>query len=1270
MDRSKGEEVERKISQISSHGTTRSTVFRRTKRGTERLILFRPVPSHVPNGTTYLSSHLLHQKDGGKTSKEASQANKNSVEDLSTILKANHCLIHFCNITLLVTYKEAIDQDQDFNGIESGIKVKRRIRPRLRAKSVATKNNLKPPHRSLSSSSNTFLTQLAKMKTVQSFVLLFFFTICHNVTTGVYSQCLKDQQLSLLHLEENLTFDDDGDDSIGYSPTVVLGSVLLAVPTGMLLVLTLAANTSRVALIHLQSLNLVDNSFVEGSRIPSAIGKLTNLRYLNLSNNDYFGKIPFEISRLTRLEVLDISQSYNNGGRKPLESPKFSMLFQNLTELTELHLDGVDVSAEETHWCQAITSLLPNLKVLSLSNTNLSGPIDQSLAKLHSLSMIQLGEFFSNFSNLTVLNLDRNNISAPVPGFFANFSKLTTLSLAGCGLRGTFLKQIFQVPTLQTIDLSCNMELHGSLPEFPKNGSLRSLILSQTSFSGLLHDSICNLNMMSTLDLSKSNFTGSIPKSIGNLTKLVDLDVSSNMFNGPISSIDWENLINLVHLHLDSNQLVGSIPSSLFSLPLLPDLVLSHNNFSGQLPEIFNVSSSLVTFIDLSFNNLEGPVPVSIFNFRGLQTLTLSSNNFSAFPFNGPHQLPNLTEIDLSHNSLLVLYNGSNSSYSSFPQITDFSLVSNKLRTFPVFLRNQTYLTKLDLSENQIQGQLPNWIWKLDSLDFLNVSYNALENLEGPFINSTSPVSMLDLHSNQLKGPISIVPPYAEYLDYSNNHFSSSIPVSICNASGLLALDLSSNSLSGEIPQCLVAMRRLIILNVRKNNITGMISNLEFPENCECRSLIFLNLEVNQITDTFPCLLKNISTLIVLALRSNNFYGGIGCPVVKTNATCPILQILDLAYNNFNGEVLGFSLTTWQAMKDNTNIGFPSTVISYEPAITITSKGLKRDLAKILTILTLIDFSCNNFSGPIPKEMGDLKSLYFLNLSSNVFTGEIPSSFGNMRQLESLDLSENKLSGQIPQQLAKLNFLAFLNLSNNQLVGKIPAVAFGSLVFFKRWSKWYYRTMYKILVKIFPQLEEGIDPHRRHVHINQSNGSWPTLQIIDLAHNNLSGEMPRRSLTTWLAMRADDSLAKEEAELQTPIIIGKLPSSFGNMHQLESLDLSQNKISGQILSLLAKLSFHEFLNLSNNQFVCRIPSSTQISTFPKASFTGNKGLGGLLCLLTRKKDCHRHHNQTEAIRIPVTRLMWKDFKVKVTHKSSGAVTICNFQSQSKLETDK
>ncbi|RXH68350.1 hypothetical protein DVH24_030683, partial [Malus domestica] len=44
-----GGEVERKNTQNLSRGTARSTHFWRTKRGTERLVPFRPVPSHVPN---------------------------------------------------------------------------------------------------------------------------------------------------------------------------------------------------------------------------------------------------------------------------------------------------------------------------------------------------------------------------------------------------------------------------------------------------------------------------------------------------------------------------------------------------------------------------------------------------------------------------------------------------------------------------------------------------------------------------------------------------------------------------------------------------------------------------------------------------------------------------------------------------------------------------------------------------------------------------------------------------------------------------------------------------------------------------------------------------------------------------------------------------------------------------------------------------------------------------------------------------------------------
>ncbi|ONI03781.1 hypothetical protein PRUPE_6G281500 [Prunus persica] len=856
---------------------------------------------------------------------------------------------------------------------------------------------------------------------------------------------------------------------------------------------------------YIENLNLAYNNF-NNTQIPSKFDKLNNLGYLNLSNAGFVGQIPIEIAHLTRLVTLDLSTLYFPGTPSlQLENPNLNVLLRNLSELVELHLDGVNISAHGTEWCQAISSSLLNLRVLSLSACNISGPFDSSLLKLHSLSVIRI---------------ENNNLSTQVPEFFSNFSNLTSLRLSSSGLYGTFPEKIFQVPTLQTIDLSGNSQLQGSLPEFPKNASLQSLVLNGANFSGqLLPNSIGNLKMLSKIDVPSCNFTGSIPRSMENLTQLIYVDLSMNKFNGSvpffsmaknltlinlssnlltgqINSSHLENLTNLVNLDLRFNLLDGTIPPSLFSLSLLQKLQLSNNQFSGQLPVFGGIS--LLDTLDLSRNKLEGPIPMSIFNLKGLKILSLSSNNFSgSFPLNSLQQLKNLSSLDLSYNSLSIDYNTANSSDSSFPQITTLKLASGKLSRFPDFLRNQSKLNTLDLSQNQISGEIPNWIWRLSTLFQLNLSCNSLETLEGPLLNVTSSsLSVLDLHSNQLQGQIPLFSQSSIYLDYSRNNFNSSIrtdigdflyfavffslssnkfhgiiPESICNASNLQVLDVSNNSLNGLIPRCLTAMSgTLAVLNLRRNNLSGTVPD-KFPEHCSlktldlngnqiggqfpkslanCTMLEVLNLGNNQIADTFPCLLKKISTLRVLVLRSNKFYGRFGCP--KPHGNWSMLQIVDIALNNFSGEIRGKCLRTWKAMMGDDDDAMSElnhlrfgvlkfTGVYYQDAITVTNKGLEMEFVKILTVFTSIDFSGNDFNGSIPEEVGQLKSLYVLNLSSNALTGSIPTSLSNLRQLESLDLSNNKLGGTIPAEFANLTFLSFLNLSNNQLVGKIPSTA-------------------------------------------------------------------------------------------------------------------------------------------------------------------------------------------------------------------------------------
>ncbi|KAJ0429837.1 putative leucine-rich repeat domain superfamily [Helianthus annuus] len=115
------------------------------------------------------------------------------------------------------------------------------------------------------------------------------------------------------------------------------------------------------------------------------------------------------------------------------------------------------------------SSSLLDLEVLSFTNCQLSGPLDDSLEKLQSLSVISLA---------------LNNLSARVPDFFAHFKNLTVIKLGSCNLIGTFPEKVLQPQSLQILDLSANKNLSGSLPNFPVNGSLRSLVLNHTRFLG------------------------------------------------------------------------------------------------------------------------------------------------------------------------------------------------------------------------------------------------------------------------------------------------------------------------------------------------------------------------------------------------------------------------------------------------------------------------------------------------------------------------------------------------------------------------------------------------------------------------------------------------------------------------------------------------------------------------------------------------------------------------------------------------------------------
>ncbi|GLT35538.1 hypothetical protein SLA2020_099820 [Shorea laevis] len=793
----------------------------------------------------------------------------------------------------------------------------------------------------------------------------------------------------------------------------------------------LTTNSSLFRLEKLQSLNLSYNYF-HYPNISFGFDRWKSLTYLNLSHSRFMdGSLVFaEIFLLPKLVSLDLSVNYG----LLLDNIKFQMSVHNLTELRFLALDFVNMSL-----------VVP-----------------------------------SSLLNLT--------------------SSLEHLSLRDCSLQGNFPNQVFQLPSLQLLDFSYNFDLGGNLPKSNQSSTLEYLNLAYTNFLGELPHSIGNLKLLKELNLGNCQFYGSIPGSLVNLTEITQLDFSSNHLRGQILdvfgkihkltglSLDSNNfsgeipasIFNLTHLtflSLSSNKLLGRVPSWLFSLPSLSHLDLQNNCLTGPIDRV-EMPNLILQEVYLSNNEISGSIPSFFFDLVHLTRVDLSSNNLTGtITPDMLSKLVNLEDLDLSNNSLLSLSNnGTAVNYSFLPNLGSLIFSSCNIHKFPSFLRKAESLSILDISKNKISGQIHKWEIEGMALFQLNLSYNFLTSID---LSSFGNLETVDLRSNLLQGSLPILSTTWEFLQrllISGNNLIGEIPSSYCNFTSLRVLDLANNSLGGKIPKCLGNLSDLLILDLRMNKFHGRIPNLflnisslltlSLNDNqlegilprslVNCSKLVILDVGNNNLNDTFPHWLGVLPWLKVLILRSNRFHG-----VISNSMPAfyfPRLTIIDIAQNDFMGLLPSNYFKILKGMRDVApfdkikleyigdllqcvrNGGKGCIVFSniYKDSVKVVMKGSERELARIVKIFTTIDFSSNQFHGPIPDEVGELNSLLLLNLSHNSLNGQIPSSLEKLAELESLDLSSNKLEGRIPEQLTKLTFLSVLNLSHNELVGHIP----------------------------------------------------------------------------------------------------------------------------------------------------------------------------------------------------------------------------------------
>jgi Leucine-rich repeat (LRR) protein len=238
--------------------------------------------------------------------------------------------------------------------------------------------------------------------------------------------------------------------------------------------------------------------------------------------------------------------------------------------------------------------------------------------------------------------------------------------------------------------------------------------------------------------LKENNLNGRLPSSIGNLTYLTYLDLSYNAIEGFISNYIGE-LCNLSISDLLENNMTGALPEFLqgidncHSRKLLPNLTyftMSNNQLHGKIP-YWIVQLECLAVLGLAHNLLEGPIPSSLGSLKNLMTLELEGNKLNGTLPISLGQLSKLSHLDVSSNQLTGVVTKDH--FSKLSKLTILLMSSNSFilnvssnwippfqvylldmgscalgPSFPPWLKSQSNVLELDISNASIVGSIPN----------------------------------------------------------------------------------------------------------------------------------------------------------------------------------------------------------------------------------------------------------------------------------------------------------------------------------------------------------------------------------------------------------------------------------------------------------------------------------------------------------------------------------------------------------------------------------
>jgi len=285
-------------------------------------------------------------------------------------------------------------------------------------------------------------------------------------------------------------------------------------------------------------------------------------------------------------------------------------------------------------------------------------------------------------------------------------------------------------------------------------GSLYQLDLSNNKLSVEIPDCWTHFKSLVYLNMSQNKFSGKIPTSMGSLLELQVLLLRNNNLTGEFSSF-LRNYTKLVMLDMTENRLSRSIPDWIGSKLLeLQFLSLGNNSFNESLPlQICYLKS--IKLLDLSLNNLSGQIPKCIKNFSSVTQVT------SLRDYQGHSYWANTSYIkgNIPYNlNAILMWKGSEQMFTNngLSLLKSIDLSSNQLSgEIPKEIENLFELISLNLSRNRLTKKIPSNIGKLTSLEFFNFSRNQLVGSIPLSLAQIDQLTVLDLSHNYLSGKIS-----------------------------------------------------------------------------------------------------------------------------------------------------------------------------------------------------------------------------------------------------------------------------------------------------------------------------------------------------------------------------------------------------------------------------------------------------------------------------------------------------------------------------------